>query len=71
MGGSLGGAVAQLLAAEGGFAAGGRARRRCHSLHRADDMVEAILDPVADVVAEMEKRGNPVDAVSCRAWRTR
>jgi acetyl esterase/lipase len=27
----------------------------------AEDMVEAILDPVADVVAEMEKRGNPVD----------
>jgi pimeloyl-ACP methyl ester carboxylesterase len=102
MGGSLGGAVAQLLAAEGDVGAAVlinpvvRLRPTIDALssHRyvwgpeadeiasridflrrageldgvpiryitgAEDMVEAILDPVAEVVAEMEKRGNPVD----------
>lgn len=107
MGGSMGGAAAQLVLAEGGIEAKaavlinpvvrlrptveglsavyGQSYRwspesdaiaeRIDFLRRAaeldgipiryitgaDDMVDAILDPVAEVVAEMAKRGNDVD----------
>ena len=107
MGGSVGGAVAQLVLAEGGVRAkaavlinpvvrlrptveglaahyrqsyrwspaSDEIASRIDFLRRAseldgiairyitgaDDNVDAILNPVAEVVAEMEKRGNPVD----------